>query len=85
MLRVLRLMCLQSMCCGGFRKYDDFRREILQTYGYEYVFSLDNLEKILLDKLQFIILLPFKYRLAINKSNFFFLKISIFFFNSFGS
>jgi len=46
MLRVLRLMCLQSMCCGGFRKYDEFRREVLQTYGYEYVFTLDNLEKI---------------------------------------
>jgi|TARA_B100000795_G_scaffold264247_2_gene244493 hypothetical protein len=46
MLRVLRLLCLQSMTCGGFRKYDEFRREILQTYGYEYVFTLDNLEKI---------------------------------------
>jgi hypothetical protein len=46
MLRVLRLLCLQSLCCGGFRKYDEFRREVLQTFGYEYVFTLDNLEKI---------------------------------------
>ena len=30
-------MCLQSICCNGFgKKYDDFRREILQTYGKEY-------------------------------------------------
>ena len=47
MLKILRLMCLQSICCNGFgKKYDDFRREILQTYGYEYVFTLDNLEKL---------------------------------------
>ena len=32
---------------NGFgKKYDEFRREILQTYGYEYVFTLDNLEKL---------------------------------------
>ena len=47
MLKILRLMCLQSICCNGFgKKYDEFRREILQTYGYEYVFTLDNLEKL---------------------------------------
>ena len=40
MLKILRLMCLQSICCNGFgKKYDDFRREILQTYGYEYAFA----------------------------------------------
>ena len=40
------MLCLQSLCCGGFKKFDQFRREILQTYGYEYVFTLDNLEKL---------------------------------------
>ena len=44
LLKLLRMLCLQSLCCGGFKKFDQFRREILQTYGYEYVFTLDNLE-----------------------------------------
>jgi hypothetical protein len=45
--KVLRVACLQSLCCGGFRqaKFDQIRREILQTYGYEYMFTLDILER----------------------------------------
>ena len=46
LVKLLRMLCLQSLCCGGFKKFDQFRREILQTYGYEYVFTLDNLEKL---------------------------------------
>eukprot|EP00943_MAST-04B_sp_MAST-4B-sp1_P005928 g5928.t1 len=45
--KVLRIVCMHSLCCGGFRpaKFDQIRREILQTYGYEFMFTLDNLER----------------------------------------
>ena len=45
--KVLRIACMHSLCCGGFRpaKFDQIRREILQTYGYEFMFTLDNLER----------------------------------------
>ncbi len=45
--KVLRIVCMHSLCCGGFRpaKLDQIRREILQTYGYEFMFTLDNLER----------------------------------------
>lgn len=46
--RVLKLLCLQSVTSGGIKsnKYDYLRRELIQTYGYEYVFLLQNLEKL---------------------------------------
>lgn len=47
-LQVLRLLCLQSITSGGLRsnKFDLLRREIVQTYGYETLFTLNNLERI---------------------------------------
>ncbi len=46
-LRLLRLLCLQSVCSGGIKssRYDTIRRDIVQTYGYEYLFVIHNLEK----------------------------------------
>jgi hypothetical protein len=46
--RVLRLLCLQSLTGGGIKssRYDNLRREVVQTYGYEFLFLLQNLEKI---------------------------------------
>ena len=45
--RFLRLLCLQSLCKNGISasRYDSLRRDIVQTYGYEYLFILSNLEK----------------------------------------
>lgn len=45
--RVLRLLCLQSLTAGGIRssRYDNFRRLVVQTYGYEHLFTLSNLER----------------------------------------
>ena len=45
--QILRLLCLQSLCCGGIRgaKYNELRREVLQTYGYDYIYTLDNFER----------------------------------------
>lgn len=47
-MRFFRLMCLQSLCAGGIKssRYDSLRRDVVQTYGYEYLFVLRNLEKI---------------------------------------
>ncbi|CAM9420822.1 unnamed protein product [Discosporangium mesarthrocarpum] len=47
-LEVLRLLCLQSMTDVGIKagKYDFFKREIVQTYGYEYLYTLNNLEQL---------------------------------------
>lgn len=46
--RFLRLLCLQSLCSGGIKssRYDTFRRDVVQTYGYEYLFVLNHLEKV---------------------------------------
>ncbi len=45
--KVLRLLCLQSLTTGGIRsnKLDLFRRLIAQTYGFEELFTITNLEK----------------------------------------
>jgi hypothetical protein len=45
--RVLRLLCLQSLCGGGIKssRFDSLRRDFVQTYGYDYLFVLNNLEK----------------------------------------
>jgi hypothetical protein len=46
-LRILQLLALQSLTGGGIKsaKYDSLRRDVVQTYGYEYLFVLNNLEK----------------------------------------
>ena len=46
-LRILKLLALQSLAGGGIKssKYDSLRRDVVQTYGYEYMFVLNNLEK----------------------------------------
>jgi vacuolar protein sorting-associated protein 33A len=45
--RFFRLLCLQSLCSGVIKssRYDSIRRDVVQTYGYEYLFVLQNLEK----------------------------------------
>mmetsp|Transcript_8310 Transcript_8310/g.12798 ORF Transcript_8310/g.12798 Transcript_8310/m.12798 type:complete len:676 (+) Transcript_8310:90-2117(+) len=45
--RILKLLVLQSQTGGGIKstKYDSIRRDIVQTYGYEYIYVLNNLEK----------------------------------------
>lgn len=46
--RLLRLLCLQSLCTGGIRssRYDQWRKDIIQTYGYEFAVLLwQNLEQ----------------------------------------
>ncbi|CAM9687137.1 unnamed protein product, partial [Ectocarpus sp. 13 AM-2016] len=47
-MRVIRLMCLQSMTDAGIKasKYDFLKREVVQTYGYQYLFTLNNLEAV---------------------------------------
>ena len=51
---MLRLVCLQSVVNGGLKPkiFDFYRREILQTYGFEHMLSLNNLEKAGLLKVQ---------------------------------
>ena len=46
--QVLRLMCLMSLTQNGIKPklYDSLRREVLHTYGFEHMFSLQNLEKL---------------------------------------
>ena len=41
LLKVLRLLCLYSLTNNGLKakQFDFFRREILQTYGFEYMFT----------------------------------------------
>jgi len=45
--RWLRLLCLQSLTSNGIKaaRYDSLRREAVQTYGYEFVAVLSDLEK----------------------------------------
>ena len=45
--RFLRLLCLQSLCKNGINssRYDSLRKDVVQTYGYEYLSVLVNLEK----------------------------------------
>lgn len=46
--RLLQLVCLQSLTDGGLKanKFDSLRRDIVQTYGYKFMITLRNLEKI---------------------------------------
>ena len=45
--KVLRMLCLQSLCTGGLKsnRYDAFRSLIVQTYGYDFLMILHELEK----------------------------------------
>ena len=45
---VLRVLSLDSLCNGGIKSKDlqFFKREILQTYGYNHLVSFSNLEKL---------------------------------------
>lgn len=44
---ILRLLCLESCLSGGLRPkdLDSFKRQILHAYGYQYLLTLDALEK----------------------------------------
>jgi len=48
LVKVLRLLCLLSLVSNGLKPkvLENIKREILQTYGYEQIFSLNNLEKL---------------------------------------
>eukprot|EP00004_Rigifila_ramosa_P013978 TRINITY_DN3139_c0_g1_i1.p1 TRINITY_DN3139_c0_g1~~TRINITY_DN3139_c0_g1_i1.p1 ORF type:complete len:315 (-),score=91.80 TRINITY_DN3139_c0_g1_i1:21-965(-) len=48
LLKVLRILCLQSLTNNGLKSkmFDYFRREILHTYGFHHIFTLNNLEKL---------------------------------------
>ena len=43
--KVLRLLVMRSLTMGGFnsRRFEFFRNEIVQQYGYKYLFVLENL------------------------------------------
>jgi len=45
--RILKLLCLQSICSGGIKssRYDSIRRDVVQAYGLDFLFVLNNLEK----------------------------------------
>ncbi|KAG5450104.1 Vacuolar protein sorting-associated protein 33A [Clonorchis sinensis] len=45
---VLQLICIQSFCNGGLKQrlLEYYKREILQVYGFENVFTLDNLDRV---------------------------------------
>lgn len=46
--KVLRLLCLFSLTNNGIKDkaFNFIRREILQTYGYGYMFALERLTKL---------------------------------------
>ncbi|KAK7087752.1 vacuolar protein sorting-associated protein 33A-like isoform X2 [Littorina saxatilis] len=46
--KVLRLICIQSICNDGLKPkvMDFYKREIIQTYGFEHIVTLNNLEKV---------------------------------------
>ncbi|CAG8439118.1 13289_t:CDS:10 [Acaulospora colombiana] len=48
LVQVLRLLCLQSLVNGGLKQknFEFFKKEILQTYGFEHLQTLLNLEKL---------------------------------------
>jgi len=54
LVKVLRLLCLYSLTVGGVKdkQYQHFANELIQTYGYQYLFTLDNLAKLGLFKRQ---------------------------------
>jgi hypothetical protein len=54
LVKVLRLLCLYSLTNNGIKpkQFEFYKREILQSYGFEHLVSLDNLEKLGLLKKQ---------------------------------
>lgn len=48
LVKVLRLLCLLSLTTGGLKEKQHafFVKEIIQTYGFEYAFTLNNLGKL---------------------------------------
>jgi len=48
---VVRIMCLTSLARGGLKKFDTIRKDILQTYGYSHLITLENIRKAGLIKL----------------------------------
>lgn len=48
LVKVLRLLCLLSLCSGGLKDktHAFFVREIVQTYGFEYMFTINHLGKL---------------------------------------
>jgi len=46
--KVLRLMCLQSLTNNGLKQklLDQYKLDIIQTYGYEHIFTLQYLERL---------------------------------------
>lgn len=54
LVKVLRLICLQSVTNDGLKPkvLDFYKREILQTYGFEHILTLSNLERAGLLKFQ---------------------------------
>ncbi|CAI9744345.1 sorting-associated 33A-like isoform X2 [Octopus vulgaris] len=48
LLKVLRLICTQVYCNNGLKQkvLDFYKREIIQTYGFQHLVTLTNLEKI---------------------------------------
>ncbi|KAL6356415.1 hypothetical protein LRP88_10011 [Fusarium phalaenopsidis] len=48
MRETLRLLCIYSCISGGIRpkEFDQFRRLVLQGYGYQHLLTLNNLEKL---------------------------------------
>ncbi|MEQ2238939.1 Vacuolar protein sorting-associated protein 33A, partial [Ilyodon furcidens] len=48
LIKILRLASMQSVCNNGLKQkvLDYYKREILQTYGYEHILTLNNLEKV---------------------------------------
>ena len=45
--QVIRLICVQSYCNNGLKPkvLEFYKREITQTYGFQHVITLTNLEK----------------------------------------
>jgi hypothetical protein len=54
LVKVLRLMCIQSFCNNGLKPkiLEFYKHEIVQTYGFEHLITLQNLEKVGLLTLQ---------------------------------
>jgi hypothetical protein len=48
LLKVLRLLCLNCILTGGFssQKLDEVRQDLIHAYGFDIMFSLDNLERL---------------------------------------
>lgn len=47
LLKVLKLICMQSFTCSGLKPkvLEFYKREIIQTYGFQHILTLDNLEQ----------------------------------------